>query len=361
MEKLIFLSMHLPSRKVPEAGQAICFNNLQKYIKSGKDVYLISIYNNEEEKYIDSNDYSECKEFFLFKVTNFSRLKSFILKPFLPSIVGFRYLKDVADKVEYFLRKYPDALLHIEYEQGILYIPSWHKKSCVVLHDIISQSYSRFFDLEYNLIKKNIIKFMLNSILKWEVNNLKKIQKILVLNNKDRDILLNNFQLPESTVLVDYPTISDIFYSCSKFNRRSENIMFWGAMNRFENEDAVLWFVEKIFPIILEARNDVKFYIVGANPSDKIISLQSENIIVTGFVDDPLVYFEICSISIVPLRLGAGIKIKVLEALAAEMPVVTTSVGAEGVIDKKSMLNVFDEPVEFAQGVVTIMNKADLK
>lgn len=356
---VIFLSMHLPSARVPEAGQNICLNNLNNYIKNKKNVYLISFYNENEEQYIDELDYSGCQEFKLYKINNLTRLKGLFLKPFLPPVVAFRYSRDVEKKIIFYLKKYPKALLHIEYMQGVIYNPIWHRNTNLVLHDIISQSYFRYFDLEKNKFKKYFFKFLFYCMKKWEGLVFKENFKFVVLNNKDKDILKNEYDVVDTNILVNYPKVSDKFYNCQKKMRNTKNIMFWGAMNRFENEDAVLWFVENVFPLILDKYNDVNFFIVGANPSEKIISLQNENITVTGFVENPLYYFEVCSICVVPLRLGAGIKIKVLEALAAEMSVVTTSIGAEGVEDTKSLLNIFDDPLNFARAVLNIIDRED--
>ena len=126
--------------------------------------------------------------------------------------------------------------------------------------------------------------------------------------------------------------------------------MFWGAMNRLENENAVTNFMKNIWPLV--DKENTKFYIVGANPSKKILNLKSENIIVTGFVEDPNEYFEIMDLSVTPLLLGAGIKIKVLESLAAKIAVITTNVGAEGIgIINSEHAYVTDDNKEFAKKI----------
>lgn len=104
-------------------------------------------------------------------------------------------------------------------------------------------------------------------------------------------------------------------------------------MNRPENEQAVIYFTQKCFTKLLEIDSEYKLYVVGSNPSAKIINLQNNNnnnIIVTGFVEDPTPYFEKAAIGIVPLLQGAGIKLKTLEMLAAGLPVISTNIGAEG-------------------------------
>ena len=101
-------------------------------------------------------------------------------------------------------------------------------------------------------------------------------------------------------------------------------------------------------------KENVKFYIVGANPTDEVKKLASDNIVVTGFVENPKDIFENMDISVVPLRLGAGVKIKVLESLASGLPVITTDVGAEGIIAQNGRdILIENDPKKFAE----ILNK----
>lgn len=354
---VIFISMHLPSLNVPEAGQKIAYDNLMEFISKGKNVILISFYNDLEEKYLDKELYALCSEVYLFKVSLFSRLIG-VLKNFtIPSVVAYRMDVRVNSLIKKQLRKFPDALVHVEYEQGAEYIPKSCINNSVVFHDVISQSFFRFYDLEKNPIKKYFLKIKYLNVKNWEKSILKNIvKKVIVLNEKDKKILVDQFGVDQNIITINYPKVSECFYKCKHSNRNPKNLIFWGAMNREENIDAVLWFAKEIYPQIITDYPDIKIYIVGANPDSRIKSLENENFIVTGFVEDPIQYFENCSICIVPLRFGAGIKIKVLEALAAQLHVVTTTVGAEGVHDAAGLMTICDEPTDFANALINLLN-----
>jgi len=118
------------------------------------------------------------------------------------------------------------------------------------------------------------------------------------------------------------------------FSERS-GMLFVGGFGHRPNIDGILWFVQEVWPFVLRAIPDLKFYIVGANPPSSILTLQSEHITVTGFVDDERLraYYSSCRLAVVPLRFGAGIKGKVVEAMYHGLPVVTTPVGSEGLPD----------------------------
>ncbi|MBM7609065.1 GT2 family glycosyltransferase/ubiquinone/menaquinone biosynthesis C-methylase UbiE/predicted nuclease with TOPRIM domain [Lysinibacillus composti] len=162
-----------------------------------------------------------------------------------------------------------------------------------------------------------------------------------------------------------YPTINAIAIPAYIFEEKEfiesnqadkEGLLFVGGFGHKPNIDAVLWFVSSVFPKIVEEKPDMKFYIVGSNPPNEISSLASKNIIVTGFVTDEeldLLYKK-SKLVVVPLRYGAGVKGKVIEAMYNQVPIVTTSVGAEGIIDSENILMIADTESEFANQVINL-------
>ncbi|HBR7610560.1 TPA: glycosyltransferase [Klebsiella pneumoniae] len=176
-----------------------------------------------------------------------------------------------------------------------------------------------------------------------------------MLNDKDKDIVKTIINWKNVRINVDYPKVSGVFHDVNRNNVTLNNIIFWGAMNRKENIDAVFWFLNEIFPLIIKKIPDSTFYIVGANPPEEIVQMQSEKILVTGFVESPIPFFEKAALSVVPLRFGAGIKLKVLETLTAKIPTLATDVGAEGIDNINGCLFVENEPEKFAAQAVKIL------
>lgn len=139
------------------------------------------------------------------------------------------------------------------------------------------------------------------------------------------------------------------------FEKRKD-LLFVGGFTHKPNVDAVIWFVTEVFPTVLEVIPDIKFYIVGSNTPDEIKSLQNDNIRVTGFISDDTLrqYYEECKIAVVPLRYGAGVKGKIVEAMYYGIPVITTSIGAEGLYSAEKCLVICDEKKEFAQQIISL-------
>lgn len=140
------------------------------------------------------------------------------------------------------------------------------------------------------------------------------------------------------------------------FSKR-EGLLFVGGFAHPPNIDAVLWFANDIFPLIRQVL-PVNFYIVGSKVTDEIKALEQpgNGIIVKGFVSDEELsrLYASCRVVVVPLRYGAGVKGKVIEALYHGSPIVTTSIGAEGIPDAEKVMAVTDDPQGFAQEVVSM-------
>ncbi|QFG01088.1 glycosyltransferase [Psychrobacillus glaciei] len=141
-----------------------------------------------------------------------------------------------------------------------------------------------------------------------------------------------------------------------------ENILFVGGFNHKPNYDGVLWFVNEIFPNILSAKPNIKFYIVGSNPPNDIMALNSKNIIVTGYVTEEklMQYYSDCRIVVVPLRYGAGVKGKVVEATSHHVPIVTTPIGSEGLIDFEQYSLIAKDSEEFSRMVIDLYDDIEM-
>jgi len=148
--------------------------------------------------------------------------------------------------------------------------------------------------------------------------------------------------------------IHRIFGSRRSFAERRD-LFFIGAFSHPPNTDAVLWFCRDIVPLILASAPGIRFHVIGADPPEQVRALASPNVEIEGYVPDVTQFFNRCRLSVAPLRYGAGVKGKVNQSLAHGLPVVLTSVAAEGMflVDGESAL-IADEPQAFADAVVRL-------
>ncbi|MCR5430771.1 MAG: glycosyltransferase family 4 protein [Eubacterium sp.] len=161
---------------------------------------------------------------------------------------------------------------------------------------------------------------------KYEIEALNLCNLIMVHNKNNEKVLISNG--------VDGNKISHLtpyYHNMSKLKRNSnyKDILFFGAMNRKENYLSAEWFIDNVMPLL--NNREVRFIVLGSSPDNSIKNRESERIIVTGFVDSIDSYFEESMCFVAPLLLGAGIKVKVMEALSSGIPVLTNEIGIEGI------------------------------
>lgn len=143
-----------------------------------------------------------------------------------------------------------------------------------------------------------------------------------------------------------------------------KDILYVGGFGHPPNIDAVLWFAKEVFPEILKKYPDMIWHIVGNKPTEEIIALESRNIVIEGFVSDDKLekLYNTCRLAVVPLRVGAGVKGKIIEAAYYQTPIVTTGVGAEGISSEEEALVVANEAREMADKICSLYeNYEELK
>jgi GT2 family glycosyltransferase/glycosyltransferase involved in cell wall biosynthesis len=137
--------------------------------------------------------------------------------------------------------------------------------------------------------------------------------------------------------------------------------LFIGGFQHTPNTDAVLFFLQRIYPIVSERLPDAKFYIIGEKPPPEIVAFATERVIIAGLQRDARPFFDSVRLSVAPLRFGAGVKGKINQSMALGVPVVATSIAAEGMElkDHEDIL-LADEPEEFARAMVELYESEDL-
>ncbi len=197
----------------------------------------------------------------------------------------------------------------------------------------------------------------------------KKISKTFDLNIfvSDAEMELFSSFAPEANA-ISIPNGVDLSYFSNGINEKNNrlsgqkqfNILFTGAMDYFPNEDGALYFYREIWPIIKDKLPESRFYIVGGPPSKKLktIAEKDKDILVTGYVSDIRQYLWTSDVFVAPLRIARGVQNKVLEAMAAGLPVVATPQAAKGIgYHENDFLFIEDSPVKFARRTISFVEK----
>lgn len=140
-------------------------------------------------------------------------------------------------------------------------------------------------------------------------------------------------------------------------------VLFTGTLDYRANIDAVFWFAQQVLPLIRRAQPDLRFVVVGRNPARPVRDLgQQRGVEIVGEVADVRPWFDGAAAYVVPMRIGGGVRLKLLEALAMARPVISTSMGVEGVegLHKNIHALVADQPDDVAAQVLRVLRDRDL-
>ena len=186
-----------------------------------------------------------------------------------------------------------------------------------------------------------------------------KSDACILTSEREQQIL--NAQMPRKPTHVAPNGVDIEYFQPSSAPVDPNSMVFTGLISYRPNTDAVLFFVNEVLPYIVQKRPEAVFSIVGMGPPDEVLRLAGPNVKVTGEVPDVRPYIEKAGIFVVPLRMGSGTRLKVLEGLAMGKPMVSTRLGCEGidVCDGKHLL-MEDDPQAFARAALRLMDDREL-
>jgi GT2 family glycosyltransferase/glycosyltransferase involved in cell wall biosynthesis len=189
-----------------------------------------------------------------------------------------------------------------------------------------------------------------------ELELCRKVDGVICVTDTDKDYLRG--YLPESKLhVINTGVDTEYFRHCSGVPGEEDTLVFVAAFRHEPNVDAMLYFTDRVFPLILKKRPQSRLYIVGSAPPPSVRALSAHpNITVTGFVEDIREYYRKAGVVVVPLRTGVGIRGKILEAWAAGRPVVATSVACMGIrASHGENALIADTPEDFALWTLALL------
>lgn len=190
-----------------------------------------------------------------------------------------------------------------------------------------------------------------------EVRLAQNADYVWCVTEEDKQFLLD--AAPGSKITI-VPNIHSLHGRGKSFADR-QDLLFIGSFRHRPNLDAIQYFLDEIFPLILEKLPDVRFHIVGSDLPPEIFAKNSKNVIVEGYVANVRPLFESCRVFVAPLRYGAGMKGKIGQALSYGLPSVTTPMGAEGMnLKPESEILIADNATNFAAAVLEVYQTEEL-
>jgi len=190
-----------------------------------------------------------------------------------------------------------------------------------------------------------------------ELEAFRSADAVVVCSEVDRQRVLQNLPAVRSVVV---PNAADLEHYRPRPGDPSPDgrtVLFFGLLSTLPNIDGVRWLTREIWPQVLRARPDARLKILGKDAPPEVEALAGPTVEVTGFVSDLRPHLASAAAVVVPLRLGGGTRLKIVEAMAMARPIVSTTLGAEGIEARSDQhLLLADTPVAFAADVVKLLN-----
>ena len=194
-------------------------------------------------------------------------------------------------------------------------------------------------------------------MLRWETRVCQGAAHVVGVSEVDEQLMRSRFGIQSVSSV---PTGVDIdYFERPKSASTSQDLVFVGSMDWMPNIDGMQWFISEVFPLIQAKRPETTLAIVGRNPPGALLeAARKPNITVTGTVPDVRPFLWQSAVSIVPLRIGGGTRLKIFEAMAASTPVVSTTIGAEGLpVQHGETIRIADSAEQFARQCLDLLDQ----
>lgn len=281
-------------------------------------------------------------------------------------------VRNLTSQLPYFITKYKSVpmreqiekrtangafdLLVCDFLQPSINLPTVLRLPALLFqHNVEAMIWRRHYEIQKNPLKKLYLYEQWRKTFRFERHMCRRLNQVVAVSREDSQRIANEYGIDCPP---DVPTGVDIeYFRPAGETRETHNLVFTGSMDWLPNDDAVCFFIQDIMPLIRRKVPDVTFTIVGRKPYAHLVELSKRDpsIIVTGRVEDVRPYIEHAAVYIVPIRIGGGTRLKIYEAMAMEKPIVSTTVGAEGLPLTHRELLLADSAAAFAEGVVSLL------
>lgn len=355
---ILHMSPYYPSLYANHAG-GICMGKEIESLRKNNNVFILTFLASDADKRLVTTN--EDKDCYFVKIGKWNRILHVLSSPLFPAYFASRTSMRYALKLIYCIKKHKIEAIHMEYTSMGQYI--WlvkkffpHIKICLVEHDVTIQSYERKIALQTGLLRWYYI-WEWRKIRKYEGGYCRSADAVLALNDKDKKLLEQHYDVKNVYVMAPYCGFDDkeLAHIVRSGEKEYGNICFLGQMGRKENYMAAYRLInicQKVKRVIPELR----VYIIGNQPPKELLNKQNDYITVTGFVDDVDVYLKRAQLGVFPLTLGAGIKSKVLRSMALGIPIVTSKVGAEGIDEDGVVISIAETDEDYIKLIIDIIS-----
>jgi len=359
--RILFITDYLPYPLI--SGDRIRVYNLIRRIARQHEVSLVGFLQTPDEIVGVSHMQEFC---YRVETVNLRRRHKLARVPGLLRYVlagipfDFEFLRSevLADRIRHLASSAGFDIVQIEQTRMALYLEALPTdtdyKHILVFHNVAAYQYDRISRIALTPTKRMRAWLHGRMLRRWEPRYAERFDRCITVSEVDRSLLMS--ANPHLQVDVVPNGVDTQIYQPLPLEGVQPALLLIGNMSYAPCADGAIWFCNQILPHIRRELSEVEVWIVGISPPPEVVRLSGDGVHVTGRVEDVVSCYRQSTVSVVPLRAGGGTRLKILEAMALGRPVVSTSIGCEGldVVDGKHLL-IADDPERFAEKTVRLL------
>jgi len=359
--KILALTSRVPFP--PLGGDRLRFFNFVKSLGRRHEITVLALTDNPSERKTAIPGVARSEIIYLPRYVSYLNVVRGIFSN-KPLQVHYYRSRRLLQRIQEIMQQQKFDLLFVHLVRMAEYANCGVRPRVLDLTDAISLNYerSREFEKERRLSLFSLAqKIERRRVMDYEARVLSRFDLNLIISPVDRDFL-GRFADVQNVEIIG-PGVDLDYFSFYRGDYDARQIIFVGKMSTFPNKDAALYFYESIFPLVLKRIPQARLVIAGIEPPPEILSLARDpRVQVLGQVDDLRPHLHRSALSICPMRTGAGAKNKVLESLAAGTPVVSTTLGIEGIdLHHGKHVLLGDSPRDLADQVIRLIEDRALR
>jgi len=353
-----------------DAGGKIRTTNILRGLKGGAfHITLVSVASEEQRQRWGSEISGVCDQFVHWKpvASKPKWLRAFDLLKALPVNVIADKTPQGAAAAEHVAQSLGVDLVVFDFVHSAVLWPD--KLTCASVcftHNVEAEIFARHAQKASNPFQRWMWSSQHKKMLRFEREALSKFTTVIAVSERDARTFAQNYAVADSQAI---PTGVDLeFFSWSEPPLNNEvttaTVVFTGSMDWAANIDGVQFFLKEVWPMVLSGLPTAKFVVVGRHPPPALVALaqQTQNVQFTGFVDDVRPYVHAAHVFVIPLLVGGGTRIKAFEAMAMGCPIVSTSIGTEGLGAEPDVHFLErDGAPAMAQAILTLLSDSALR
>jgi polysaccharide biosynthesis protein PslH len=358
--KILFLAPRLPFPT--DTGGKIRTYNILKQIALENQVHLICFaFEHSEQRYMPEFERWGIKVTLVpIKEPTFTEKILAVLFNRLPFSIAKYKTPQMKEAIQTILKTNSFEAIHVDHLHMAHYQDYFRGIPCMLdEHNVEYKILERCADVEKSFLKKILYKNQAKKMKTFESQKCKQFQGIFACSLDDVNLLKSLTNAATLFYVIPNGVDTEYFELSGEKNLVSENtLVFTGSMDWLPNDDAITYFCKEILPLIWGINSSVKLCVVGKSPSAAVknLAVNDKRVSVTGRVEDVRPYMARSTVFIVPLRIGGGTRLKILEAMSMRKAIVSTTIGAEGISYSKDDIVLADTPEDFAQVVCQLIN-----